>query len=564
MGGTHDRAGRVRLAAGLALVMGLLAACQGPPSAATPLPTPWPVHWDERAAIALIRADWLVEPLPDPEFAAPVPRCTVFGDRRARWVEPPGEEEAAQGAVGRLLESPVDGARLDSLAQLVAASGFFGLEPLYGPDTGPLRELTIRLEGLGEHTVRVSDSVAAPEAFEALYGLCESLRRPDEAQEVIPTGGWIYAFPQRTPGEFHTAWPDDAPDLQSFVDQPRWLDGEAVSQVWIAGRDHGARATFASGGEVFRVVVRVPGISPDTPRRPRDLQEPLPPSSPWSTDPMARIFFARFTGGLPTPHRHIGANAVDACTIFGDGRVIVSEQPIGEVRVGHLSARQLTGFMTGWINTGFFDPAPTPDPRQAPPADIIVQEVTITLNDGREATRIYPLNTSYASNARNPCATLTAFAPFVPEEGQLWAEEVGPVTRFEDDTTYALVPWPGDYVSLEDLVSPLWVGEEAVEEGEETPEAALETLRFAWGHIHGGQSRPTVLFYQRDLAYAVYVAVPNVTVVYAPRSTVPVPPTITPSMDGSSMEEPAAEPGEATTAEPAADMTAEPTEGAGG
>jgi len=498
-----------------------LAACQNQPVASTPVPTAIPVYWDERAAVALIRATRLVEPVADADFVAPVPGCTVYGDERARWVATP-DDVPPGGALGRLLESPVDGAALADLARAVADSGFFDLDPRYGEDVGPVRELHVRLEGLGTHTVRVAEAVAAPPAFQQLFGLCDSLRQPENAEEVLPDGGWIYAFPLAAPAEFHQDWPDgEVPALLNFVDQPRWLDGEVVTEVWIAARDHGARASFASIEEAYRVVVRVPGISPDTPRRPRDTQALMESLAPWSTEPGRPIFTARFSGGLPTSYRYIGANAVDACTVYSDGRVIVSELPIGEVLEGRLGVRRLTGFMEGWLNAGFLGPPP-PDPTPIP-ANIIVQEVTLVLNDGSHPTRIFALNTPYVSSVRNPCALLTEFHPVEVSGGYLWAEEIGPMTRFVNDLDYALVQWPQDYESLEDLTEPLWHGSDEDDDGsdEENPYAgpSAEALQFAWANLHGGHERPTVLFVDDGMAYAVYADVPGVTVRDAPRFT---------------------------------------------
>lgn len=500
----------------LPILAALLAACQAPPVAPTLAPTAIPVYWDERAAVDLIRVMRWVEPAADADFIAPVPDCTIFGDERARWVT----ADPAGDAPGRLLESPVDGEALAALARTVADSGFFELAAHYGDDSsGPVRELHIRLEGVGSHTVRVAGAVAAPPPFEELFGLCDSLRQPDAASEILPDGGWIYAFPLARPAAFHQEWPDgEVPALLNFVEQPRWLDGEIVTQVWIAARDHGAQASFVSLEEPYRVVVRVPGISPDTPRRPRDTQELMEPLAPWPTEPDVPIFVARFTGGLPTPYRYIGANAVDACTVYGDGRVIVSELPIGEVQEGHMGVRDLTAFMEQWLDLGFLDPLPEETPTPLP-FDMIVQEVTLTLNDGSSPTRLFPLNTPYISSVRNPCERLADLRPVEVVGGYLWAEAIGPMTRFVNDMDYALVQWPQEYEGLENLTEPLWHGPEPGSEEEESRRPSVEALQFAWNNLHGLHDRPTVLFLDDGIAYAVYVDVPGVTVRDAPLFT---------------------------------------------
>ena len=129
----------------------LLTGCDGLAPAGGPVPTPLPtvipVAWDERAAVTLIRADAFVQPLSTEDAAARVPQCAVFGDDRVRWVEPPAADAPLADAPGRVYESPIDGAQLDQLARSIADSGFFALDPVYGPDLGPVHELTIRLEG---------------------------------------------------------------------------------------------------------------------------------------------------------------------------------------------------------------------------------------------------------------------------------------------------------------------------------------------------------------------------------------------------------------------------------
>ncbi len=490
----------------------LLAACGGTPAPApsTPLPTPRPLAWDERAAVTLIRADRFFEPLSEPDYAAHVPDCVIYGDRRARWVEPPDAAAAAEGAQGRLMESKIDGAALDALVSQVADSGFMDLLPVYGPDLGPVRELTIRLEGMGEHTVQVAAIETAPAVFETLYSLCYALRQPEQAAEIIPTAAWLHVYPQSAPGRFHQDWPLDGPPLDALAEQPRWYtDSQLVALVWDAQRDHGVEATFGYQGQAYRVIARAEGITLDTPRAPRNQGDPLPPNTIWYPSPEEKVFVSRLSGGQATAHRFIGANAVDACTIYGDGRVITSEQPIGEVRTGQINRRDLDRFLQGWLATGFFDqPVSGGTP---PPADMVVQEVTIRLFEGQPVSHLYPMNTAYLRSVRNPCDALTTFVPLPPPtEGYLWAEEIGPMTRFEADFDVALVPWPDGFPSLEDLSAPTWQDDNPVEG------RTSQALQFAWSQLHGRQSKPVILFAFEGMAYAVYVDVPAITVRDAP------------------------------------------------
>ncbi len=490
----------------------LLAACDLLPSVSapasapsTPVPTPPPYHWDKRAAIVLIRSDRYSVPLSDADDAARVPACTVFGDGRVRWVEPPDAAAQAEGALGRLLESPVDREALDALLQRVIDSGFFSLEPVYGPDLGPVRELQIRVEGLGTHTVQVADITPAPTAFEALFGACQALRQPDKAEEVVPTGGWLYVFPLDAPGAVHLPWPFDAPDLASLVDQPRWYaNEEQVAAIWAAQRDHGGRISFGDSERAYRVIVRAEGFTPDTPREPRDPDAPLPPTTPWYPDADARVFTVWLVGGVTGAYRTIGPNAMPACTIFGDGRVIISEQPIGRVQVGKLSRMAMQDFLDGWINSGFFEenvPATVP-----PSPDRVQQVITIQLRD-RELTRTFPTASTYQRSIRNPCAGIAAFVPYKPEAGYLSAELIGPADAYARDIDYTLVPWPEEYPPLRRLRLPT--------------EQEADPLLFAWEHLHGLHGNPNVLFTQHGSAYAVYVHVPGVNMgVTAPTATV--------------------------------------------
>ncbi len=499
---------RVRL--GLAACLLLLAACEsiapGSNIPATPLPTAIPLYWDERAAVTLIQADRVTLPLSEPDETAFVPTCAVYGDRRVRWLEPP-PEGAPAGATGRLLESPVDAAQLNALIPTVAGSGFFGMAPVYGVETGPVRRLTIRLEGWAQHTVQVSDVTITPQGYDALFGLCESLRQPEAAQEILPDGGWLYAFEVAAPGALHTPWPEEAgPPLTTLVEGPRWAEGDLARQVWTLRRDSGADVTFGFLDKAYRVVLRVPGVTPETPRQPRNPDEAPPPSTIWTLEQLSRVFVARLTGGTPIPSETIGANIVDACTIYGDGRVVISEQPVGRVQEGRLTRQEMENFLEGWINTGFFDPPPAEAPTATPPpAEMLVQEVTIMLNDGREATRLYPLGTGSVRTARNPCASLTEFQPAAPLAGYLWAIEQGPSTRYEDNPDYLLIAWPEEYIELEEVHEPVWQ--------EDDPEAGLSAdgLRFAWETIHAPQRLPNLLFTQRGLAYQVNVDVPDIT-----------------------------------------------------
>jgi len=487
---------RRRLGFACLLALLLLGACDRLPRAevpATPAPTPPPYRWDERASVVLLRSDRFSVPLSDADLAARVPACTVFGDGRVRWVGPPEAAAQAGGAPGRLLESRVDPEALAALLERVIDSGFFALEPVYGPDLGPVRELHIRVEGLGTHTVQVADITPAPEAFEALFGACDALRRPEEAEEVIPTGGWLHVFPLDAPAEVHAPWPSDGPDLAALVGQPRWYANEAqVAAIWAAQRDYGARASFEDGGQAYRVIVRAEGFTPDTPREPRDPAAPLPPTTPWHTSPDVRVFVAWLIGGDPGAYHTVGPNAMPACTIYGDGRVIVSEQPIGRVQVGRLSRTEMQDFLDGWINSGFFEGDSS---GAAPPADRVQQVITISFRD-RELTRTFATTSAYLRSVRNPCAGIAALSPYAPEEGYLSAELIGPADAYERDIDYALVPWPDEYPPLRRLSIPT------------RQEAG--PLVFAWEHLHGLHGNPNVLFTQHGSAYAVYVHVPGV------------------------------------------------------
>lgn len=511
----------------LALV---LAGCATPPpqSAPTPRPTQPAYHWDERAAVTLLRADQFTAPLSVIDEAARVPDCAVFGDGRVRWVEPP----TTPGALGRLYESPVDAAALADLLPRVVESGFFAQAATYGPDLGPVREVMIRLEGLGTHTVQVASIETAPEAFKALYDACAALRQPEEATEVIPDAGWIHVYPVDTPGGQPQPWPMDAPQLAALAAGPRWYATPAlINQIWTAQRDFDAEATyqggFATDPQHYRVIVRAEGITLDTPRAPREQGAALPITTPWLPAANARVFTAWLEGGLPTAHAHPGPLAVPACTLFGDGRVIISDQPRGEVQVGALTERAMTGFMEGWLNTGFFDAAP-PDPTPAL-ADAVTQVITITLLDDISATHRYALNTAYLSGARNPCADLTIFEPYVPDFGYMWSEVLGPVPQFDGDIDYALVPWPADYPLLAHLTEPRWFGEPDTAALEGTPVAqplgitptappesdtlSNPALQFAWSQIHGGRtSSANVVFTQQGMVYAVQFNIPRITI----------------------------------------------------
>ena len=521
----HSRSGLM-----LALLL-MLAGCgqrATPQSAPTPQPTAIAYHWDERAAVTLIRADRLTVPQDEIDAAARVPECAVFGDGRVRWVAEPTNP----GTLGRLYESPVDPAALADLLPGVLESGFFDLAPVYGPDLGPVRELTIRVEGQGMHTVQVAAIEAAPEGFDALFEACAALRQPEAAVEVIPTGGWIHVYPVQEPGSWPQSWPADAPRLEALAAGARWYDNpQLIGAIWTAQRDYGAEATytggFAASPQTYRVIARVEGITLDTPRAPREQGDPLPITTPWLPSPNARVFTTWLEGGLPTAHENLGSLGVPACTIFGDGRVIVSEQPRGAVRTGTLTEAEMTGFMEGWLNTGFFSTGQV-DPTPAL-ADAVQQVVTIALVDDVQATRRYPLNSGYITGAQNPCKDLTTLEPLVPEQGYMWAEEVGPVTRYEGSSDFLLVGWPEDFILLGHLPGPRWFGPPEYDSSEATPAALplgitptapprtdtlpVDALRFAWNHVHGGlHSHPNVLFTQQGLAYAVYFNVPGVTV----------------------------------------------------
>lgn len=507
----------------------MLASCAPavPQSAPTPLPTQIAYHWDERAAVTLLRADQFTAPLSDFNVAARVPDCAVYGDGRVRWVEPP----TTPGAQGRLYESPVDDQALADLLPRVVESDFFTLAGIIGPDLGPVREVMVRLEGMGSHTVQVATIESAPDAFNSLYAACAALRQPENATEVIPDAGWIHVYPVDNPGSQPQPWPDNAPQLAALASEPRWYANPAlIGQIWTAQRDYGTEATysggFASDPQYYRVIVRAEGFTLDTPRAPRDQGAPLPITTAWLPAPNVRVFTAWLAGGLPTAHDHTGPMAVPACTVFGDGRVIISDQPRGEVQVGTLTERQMTGFMEGWLNTGFFDATPDPTPALS---DAVTQIVTIILLDDENATRRYPLNTAYITGAPNPCDDLTVFEPYMPDYGYMWTEELGPEPRFAGNVDYRLIPWPSDLPLLAHLKDPRWFSDEETRAPDNTPvplplgitptappvsdTLPSDALQFAWAQVHGGtSSSPNIVFTQQGLTYAVYFNIPRVTI----------------------------------------------------
>ena len=191
-----------------------------------------------------------------------VPEAQVRGDGRIIWVRQEGQGR-------RILEGRLTSEQMEALLRRIVEAGFFEWDVEYktlGGNSSPPMHLRVNLE---DRVHEVSVHGGAPDAY---YDLERELLNGAGASgyEFAPSRGYLTAEP--FPGGVEAPqWPEGARVTPDMAMNGRYIDGEALAFAWaILNRNPTAPVYVRYGGEVYIIMVQVPGVSYFEPPVPPD------------------------------------------------------------------------------------------------------------------------------------------------------------------------------------------------------------------------------------------------------------------------------------------------------
>lgn len=245
-------------------LMFLLAACQSPPAAPTPIgPVTRPdlvtlINWERSPLAVVFRAE-----AADIDTAAfgsrsEIADCTIYGDNRVVYSTPDG--------IGK----GIAWQRVSDEAIRVFVEDLTLSFQIYNQRTG-LDALALELRPEQTETLTLVVNGQAHRA-DALGGWPQDYYRSvtercravaDAPAELLPTGAYVSAetipYNDNMPS---TDWnAANGIDLSTLSAERYWYVGGAVQALWAVQRDLGADVQIRQGDRIFRVAVEVPGVS---------------------------------------------------------------------------------------------------------------------------------------------------------------------------------------------------------------------------------------------------------------------------------------------------------------
>jgi hypothetical protein len=234
--------------------------------------------WDRSPNAVIFRADIVGGQLPDHVRVSEVPRCTVYGDNRVVWVNELGEFNT------ETLFDVVPEARLRQFIDYVVVNETLYAYPLPPPATpveGAIIEPSPVLETLtlnigGQAFTTDSRTVFPDDGF--FTRILDSCRQISGTPILFqPQAGYINASAiALNSANVSFAW-DSARYGVSLADiaageSPRWVEGEAVQELWQILRTQPSSVSFdeetANGLQRFVVSLQIPNVSRDAPPAP--------------------------------------------------------------------------------------------------------------------------------------------------------------------------------------------------------------------------------------------------------------------------------------------------------
>lgn len=221
----------------------------------------------------------------------------------------------------------------------------------------------------------------------------------------------------------------------------------------------------------------------------------------WVRDPYSVIFRAEVVGGQSNENDYYRLNEVPPCTIYGDGRVVwTEERPTGgvpSVLFDFLTEEQISSFVLGLTVEGRFLTYTEEFPNQIPTSETPVYEkMTLFINDVTHVTDEFAeWPDRYYEQFLTQCRKLGA-TPRIFEPDGAWIS----AQTIEYDGTLASIYWEPEAAGL--IINQIFAsGEKRWIEG--------QIVRVLWKALH--DNGLNTQFTEGDLTYNILLQVPGVT-----------------------------------------------------
>jgi hypothetical protein len=226
-----------------------------------------------------------------------IPEAQVWGDGRILWV-------SHEGARRRVLEGRLAVEQMRALLRRTLDAGFFGWEDEYhtlGGKPNPRMVLSVSLVGRSKE---VTERGGAPDAY---YELVELFTGGAGAagNDYVPARGYLTAVPE--PAGVHAPqWPDASAGISlDQVGDGRTIEGEALAFAWrMLNENPRAPVYVKSNGQVYSIMVQIPGVSFFEP--PADT--PMMTPTPYGSVTVTGLVYDALDG----PAKHIAGATVSA------------------------------------------------------------------------------------------------------------------------------------------------------------------------------------------------------------------------------------------------------------
>ena len=227
--------------------------------------TDGPVAWDTDPSTVIVKlySPYTTAGLPGAyDHRYYVPEAQIWGHGRIIWVRQEGQRR-------RILEGRLTAEEMEALLRRFVKAGFFEWNVEYqtlGGNSSPPMCLRVNL---ADRVHKVCEHGGAPDAY---YDLQRELLNGAGASgyEFAPSRGYLTAEP--FPGGVEAPqWPEEARVTPDMAMNGRYIDGEALAFAWATlNRNPTAPVYVRCGGEVYIIMVQVPGVSYFEPPPPPD------------------------------------------------------------------------------------------------------------------------------------------------------------------------------------------------------------------------------------------------------------------------------------------------------
>ncbi|MBZ0310110.1 MAG: hypothetical protein K8I82_28880 [Anaerolineae bacterium] len=224
-----------------------------------------PLEWTRSGDTILMRLDSRPKEAAPQELDNRIPPCTLWGDGRLVWLN---ELESGK----QVLEARLSDEKIRELLEKVIFSGFYDWQSDYiipNAANPYIESMTLNLYNEERTVSRYSGWPV--DAFEQLLKTCREIS--DTPVLFAPEGGWLTAYevPQiEGIGYWRWSTEDAGFSLAEVTSNPRWITGDLAKAVWSTTIETGSRLGVLEDNVAYELVLRVPGISRDSPPQPSE------------------------------------------------------------------------------------------------------------------------------------------------------------------------------------------------------------------------------------------------------------------------------------------------------